>query len=147
MGHVVDRQHETYAALKRELRVLLLTSKYFCVIILSMLVMRLQRIGRKHQPSYRLVVAERRSKLGAPPREDLGAYDPFSKSNTFNAERVKYWFGKGAMPSATVHNMLIKIGVTRGKKIPLGQKKSKKTESVAPEVAAKTIVEEPPATI
>ncbi len=44
-----------------------------------MLAIKLQRGGKKHQPSYRLVVAEKRSKMAAPPVEDLGTYNPFTK--------------------------------------------------------------------
>ena len=39
-----------------------------------MLAIKLQKIGKKHQPSFRLVIAEKRSKLGGPPVEDLGFY-------------------------------------------------------------------------
>jgi small subunit ribosomal protein S16 len=76
-----------------------------------MLTIRLQRIGKKGQPSYRLVVAERRSKVGAPPTEDLGAYNPFTKQASFKADRVNHWIGVGASPTVTVHNLLVKNGV------------------------------------
>lgn len=81
-----------------------------------MLVIRLQRIGKKHQPSYRLVVAEGRSKLGAPPAEDLGSYEARIKKATFNGERVQYWIGKGAQPSVTVWNLLLREGIVSGDK-------------------------------
>ncbi len=44
-----------------------------------MLMLKLKRIGKKHQPSFRIVVAEGRSKLGGPPVEDLGSYNAFTK--------------------------------------------------------------------
>lgn len=105
-----------------------------------MLSMRLQRIGRKHQPSYRVVVAERRSKLGGPPVEDLGSYDPFSKTNTINQERAKYWIGEGAKPTTTVHNLLVSIGAIEGSKMPVTIKKKKK---LTPEGEGATKVQEP----
>ena len=82
-----------------------------------MLTIRLQRIGKKGQPSYRLVVAPSRSKLIAPPTEDLGSYNPFTKEATFKGDRVKYWMSVGAQPTITVNNLLVKQGViTTGKK-------------------------------
>ena len=106
-----------------------------------MLAIKLQRIGRKHQPSYRVVVAEKKSKLGGPPVEDLGSYDPFSKKETINKERAKYWIGVGAKPTPTVHNLLLKNQIVEGKKVKINVRPSKKapvapasTAVVAPEV-------------
>jgi len=76
-----------------------------------MLVMRLQRIGKKGQPSYRVVVAEKRSKLIAPPVEDLGSYSIATKQGIFRKERMLYWIEKGAQPSFTVHNLLVKHNI------------------------------------
>lgn len=89
-----------------------------------MLAIRLNRIGRKHQPSYRLVVSERRSKLGGPPVEDLGFFNPFTKTFAFKQERVKHWLGIGAKPTVTVHNLLVKQGVISGPKFKVSMKKA-----------------------
>ena len=87
-----------------------------------MLAIKLQRIGKKHQPSYRLVVAEKRSKMAAPPVEDLGAYDPRTKATTIDKERVSHWVKMGAQPTVTAHNLLVKegaiVGTKRGVKMP-----------------------------
>ena len=91
-----------------------------------MLMIRLQRRGKKHQPFYRLVVGEKRSKLKGKQLEELGWYDPrvdnksnmANKSYKFNKERVLYWLSKGAQASATVHNLLVRTGALAGKKIP-----------------------------
>lgn len=99
-----------------------------------MLAIKLQRIGKKHQPGYRLVVAERRSKMIAPPVEDLGAYNPFSKEMTFKKERVDYWISKGAIPTETVYNLLVTKGVISGKKVAIKMRKSK-GGAEAPKVA------------
>lgn len=109
-----------------------------------MLIIRLQRIGKKHQPSYRLVVAERRSKLGAPPVEDLGSYNPQSKQTTIKKDRVLYWVGNGAKPSITAHNLLVKEGVLNSPKIQLKIKVVTKAEEVAP---AETTPEAVPAEV
>lgn len=89
-----------------------------------MLVIRLQRVGKKHQPSYRLVVAERRSKMIAPPTEDLGAYNPSGKKASFNKERILYWLGVGAKASVTTHNILVKEGIISEKKRIVRMKKA-----------------------
>ena len=68
-----------------------------------MLAIKLQRIGKKHQPSYRIVVAERRSKMAAPPVEDLGSYNPFTKAFAVKKDRVAHWMKMGAQPTVTAH--------------------------------------------
>lgn len=81
-----------------------------------MLAIKLQRIGKKHQPSYRLVVAVKRSKMAAPPVEDLGAYNPFTKTATFKKDRASYWLGVGAQPTVTAHNLMVKAGIVSTEK-------------------------------
>jgi small subunit ribosomal protein S16 len=76
-----------------------------------MLAIKLQRVGRKHQPSYRLVTAVKKSKMAAPPVEDLGSYNPRTKTAAFKKERVLHWISVGAQPTVTVHNLLVKQGV------------------------------------
>jgi small subunit ribosomal protein S16 len=98
-----------------------------------MLAIKLQRIGKKHQPSYRLVVAESRSKMAAPPVEDLGSYQPKTKAATFKKDRVSYWLGVGAQPTVTVHNLLVAQGVVT---------KPKRTVKMAKPVAKETPVVE-----
>ena len=88
-----------------------------------MLAIKLQRIGKKHQPSYRLVVAEARSKMAAPPVEDLGIYNPFTKTAVFNKDRVAYWMKMGAQPTLTVHNLLVEKGNLSAPKLVVKMKK------------------------
>jgi small subunit ribosomal protein S16 len=73
-----------------------------------MLAIKLQRIGKKHQPSYRLVVAEKRSKLFGPPIEDLGSYSPFTKVLEVKKDRVSHWVKVGAQPTVSAHNLFVK---------------------------------------
>lgn len=96
-----------------------------------MLKIRLKRIGKKHQPSFRVVVQERRSKLKGKFIDDLGFYNPTSKKITIDAEKVKKWIASGAQASGTVHNLLVKNKIVSGAKVNLA-KKPKKT---APENA------------
>ncbi len=93
-----------------------------------MLILRFIRIGRKNDPSFRLVVTEKTR----PPRsgfsvENLGFYNPVKKTTQLNEERIKYWISKGAKLSDTVNNLLVKNKVIPGEKIDV-HAKSKKTE-------------------
>jgi len=97
-----------------------------------MLVIRLKPIGRKHQISFRIVVAEKRSKLDGRYREDLGFYNPSTDKFSVNVERVKYWLSVGAQPSDSVYNILVNAGVISGPKKAIKIKKSKKEKSEAP---------------
>ena len=111
-----------------------------------MLVIRLFRTGKKNQPSFKIIVTEkRRSAKGGRSTEEIGFVNPLTKERKINAERAKYWMSKGAKPSDTVYNLLVKEKIVEGKKIPL-HKKSKKQEEVktapaAPE--AKAVVDKP----
>ena len=82
-----------------------------------MLKIRLQRIGRRNNPSYRVVVVESTSaaKKGLPV-ETIGFHDTVRKKTSIDGERVTYWLSKGARPSNTMHNILIANGVIEGVK-------------------------------
>ena len=111
-----------------------------------MLAIKLQRVGKKHQPGYRLVVAEKRSKMLAPPVEDLGSYSPKTKQVNVNAERASYWLGVGAQPTVTGHNLLVKQGVLKSPKIQMKFKVVEKPAETAPaEKPAKVAAEVKPA--
>lgn len=102
-----------------------------------MLKIRMQRVGRINQPSFRIVVTEHTASPKAGKFvEKLGTYNPRTKARTLNEARVKYWISVGAQPSATMHNMLVGAGVVSGKKINI------LPAYKAPEVAA---VEDTPA--
>jgi len=88
-----------------------------------MLVIRLSRRGKKGQPSFRLVVAEKRSKLAGEAMEDLGSYSTFTKKATFNKERIKYWMSQGAKLTPTVQNLLVNEKVLEAKKVAIHMKK------------------------
>ncbi|MBU2542046.1 30S ribosomal protein S16 [Patescibacteria group bacterium] len=83
-----------------------------------MLVIRLQRLGKKKQPTYRLVVSEKTKDTQANSLEILGHYNPIFSGKTLELkeERIKYWLSKGAQASDTVHNLLVKAGVVSGDK-------------------------------
>ncbi len=79
--------------------------------------MRLQRIGRKNNPSYRVIVTDSRN---APSRglpvDQVGTYEPRLDRVEIDAEKVKKWLGHGVQASDTVHNLLITKKIIEGKK-------------------------------
>lgn len=83
-----------------------------------MLIIRLQRLGKKKQPTYRLIVSEKHKDTQAGSLEILGHYNPTvnPKIKEFKTERIKYWLQKGAQLSDTVHNLLLEAGIVEGKK-------------------------------
>jgi small subunit ribosomal protein S16 len=90
-----------------------------------MLAIKLQRIGKKHQPSYRIVVANKRSKMIAPPVDDLGSYNTTSKIFTIDSKRTVDWMHKGARPTSTVFNLLVSHKVVDAPKMPVRIKAKK----------------------
>jgi small subunit ribosomal protein S16 len=92
-----------------------------------MLKIRLQRIGRKNEPSFRLVTTEsRRGPKSGKNIEILGSYDPRRSTTAIKGARVEYWISKGALVSDTVHNLLVKENIIKGKKIDVSSKKKVK---------------------
>ena len=71
---------------------------------------RLTKVGSVHQPLYRVVVAEARSRRDGAAVENLGTYRPGDKGSPIkvNLERVDYWLSKGAQLSPTVKSLLKK---------------------------------------
>jgi len=102
-----------------------------------MLMIRLQRHGKKHQPYYRLVVGEKRSKLLGEQIENLGWYDPRKDQSGFEKERIAYWLGVGAKLSPTAHNLLVDAKIVPGKKMLAHKKAKKKAEEKASAPAVK----------
>ena len=83
-----------------------------------MLKIRLQRVARKHIPIFRVVLTDsRNSTKSGKAHEVLGTYNLITDEKRVDAERVKYWIGKGAQPSGTVHNFLVNERIIAGKKV------------------------------
>ncbi len=68
---------------------------------------RLQRIGKKGQAYFRVVLNEHTKKPKGEFQELLGTYNPHQKQFQVNRERVDYWMGKGAQISPTVNNLMV----------------------------------------
>lgn len=90
-----------------------------------MLTIRLQRTGRKNDPSFRVVLTD--SKNGPQSgkfKEILGSYNLKKGEVVMKTDRVKYWISVGAKVSDTMHNFLIKEKIIEGKKKNVLSKKS-----------------------
>ena len=96
-----------------------------------MLTIRLQRIGKKKIPTYRLIVSEKGRDTYDVYLENLGTFNHHAKENAFQpkADRVTYWLEKGAQTSNTVNNLLLNAGIMKGakkKSVFLSEKRKKK---------------------
>lgn len=90
-----------------------------------MLKIRLQRIGRKNDPHFRLIVTPHTNKPKTTQfNEILGTYNVKAGIFECKADRVKYWISVGAQVSPTVTNLLISKGVLEGRKINVLPRKS-----------------------
>ncbi len=100
-----------------------------------MLKIRLQRVGRKHIPVFRVVLTDsKNSAKSGKFLEVLGSHDPRIETGTvIKADRVKHWMSHGAQVSDTMHNLLVTHKIIEGKKINNLPKKSpiKKAEVAA----------------
>ena len=89
-----------------------------------MLKIRLQRIGRKNDPSFRAVLTDsKNSTKSGKFLEILGTYNPKAGEKNLLSDRIKYWMSKGAKCSDTMHNFLVQDKVISGKKITVLPKK------------------------
>ncbi len=100
-----------------------------------MLKIRLQRVGRKHEPSFRLVLTDsKNSTKSGRFGEILGSYDPRKSTEALKADRIKHWIAEGAGLTGTVNNLLIKKGIIRGQKIHVGMNNVVKVKEEIPTV-------------
>ena len=77
-----------------------------------MLAIRMQRNGRSHYPTYRIVVQEsQRHPLSGRVVAAVGNYNPATKALTLDKEAVKKYLDNGAQPSSRVAFILKKNGV------------------------------------
>lgn len=83
-----------------------------------MVIIRLSRVGKKKQPSYRLIVSEKSKDPWGKYLENLGLFNPLAKPPVmdFNLDRIKYWLGQGAQVSDTVWNIFVDQKIVEGEK-------------------------------
>ena len=70
--------------------------------------LRLMRMGKTKQPTYRVVVADSRSPRDGRFIEILGNYDPRAEPSVLNLDNDKAvaWLKKGAQPTERVQKLL-----------------------------------------
>ena len=77
--------------------------------------LRMTRIGRRHRPFFRINAIDSRTPRDGRILEKLGHYDPLVKDTAkqivLDLERVKFWLDRGAIPSDTVSDILLRLGV------------------------------------
>lgn len=84
---------------------------------------RLRRMGKTKQPSYRVVIADSRSPRDGNFIEIIGHYEPVRQPTVLhiNTERARYWLENGASPSETVVRLLKQVDVldSEGQMLPV----------------------------
>lgn len=77
--------------------------------------LRMTRMGRRHRPFFRINAVESRAPRDGRILEKLGHYDPIEKDPAkqivLDKERAQYWLDKGAVPSDTVSEILLRQGI------------------------------------
>jgi len=110
-----------------------------------MLVIRFFRIGKKNQPSFKIVVTDKKRPTRAGRfLEEVGFWSPLTKEKVLKKERILHWLSVGAKPSASLHNLLVSEKIIEGKKIPKHKKPKEKPkeEKPAPEKPTEKALEE-----
>ncbi len=73
---------------------------------------RLRKVGKKHQPYYRLIVADSREPRDGVFIDKLGFYDPIHGKLKLDVDsgKIAGWIKKGAVPTEVVRTLLRKYG-------------------------------------
>jgi small subunit ribosomal protein S16 len=75
---------------------------------------RMKKMGRSHQPFFRICATDKRAPRDGRVLEELGTYDPRVPDTDARAilksDRVDYWLGVGAQPSEKVAVLIKKYG-------------------------------------
>jgi small subunit ribosomal protein S16 len=115
-----------------------------------MLTIRLSRVGKKKQATFRVIVSEKTKDTIGDYLELLGYYNPHTNTAELKEDRIKYWISKGAQTSGTVHNLLVGKKIITGDKIKVANIKKKpeeaKTESAPVAKPTEAVPAEAPAT-
>jgi small subunit ribosomal protein S16 len=108
-----------------------------------MLIIRLQRTGKKNQADFRIVLAEKTAPVNKKFTEILGSYNPRKKVFQAKEERVKYWVSQHVQISPTVHNLFVTKGLLDAKKVKAFNTPKKPVEPVVAEAKPAENVETP----
>ena len=121
---------------------------------------RLMRVGKKKQPTYRVVIADSRSPRDGRYIEIIGQYEPRKDPSVFAIDNDKAlgWLRKGAQPTEQVHKLLIGTGLwaefeaespnptlatrtAKARSIGTSKARAVKDEAAKVEAAAKAVAE------
>ena len=93
--------------------------------------MRLTRLGDKKSPFYRVVVADARKTRDGEYIDLIGTYNPLKNPEEIKIDvaKAKDWMFKGAQPTDTVRNILVKAGAIEPKKTKTAPKTGKKSKA------------------
>ena len=77
--------------------------------------LRLTRMGKKKQPTYRVVAIDSRTKRDGEYLEKIGTYNPHTDPATLNIDEevAMKWLKTGAIPSDTVRNLFKEAGIMK----------------------------------
>ena len=90
-----------------------------------MLMIRLQRIGRKNDPAFRAVVTDsKNSTKSGKFLEIVGTYAAKQGILNLKKDRISHWIKQGAQVSDTMHNFLVSEKIIEGKKHNVLSRKS-----------------------
>jgi len=76
-----------------------------------MLVIRFQKIGKKNQKIFRLVLQDKRWKLNGKVIQVLGWWNPYLKKGEFKKDLIEFYLKNGAKLSETARSILKKASV------------------------------------
>jgi len=94
-----------------------------------MLVIRFFRVGKKNQPSFKIVITDKKKPTRAGRFvEEVGFWNPLTKEKILKKDRILYWLSVGAKPSESIYNLLVSEKIVEGKKIPKHKKPKEKKE-------------------
>lgn len=110
-----------------------------------MLIIRLQRTGKKNQADFRIVLTEKEAPVQKKFVEVLGSYNPRRKAFAIKKERVDYWLSQRVALSPTVNNLFVSQGVSQGPKVKAFSVPKKAAEPAAAEAPAAPSAEAAPA--
>ena len=105
---------------------------------------RLRRMGKKKQPSYRVVVADLEAPRDGRFIEIIGFYNPRTDPPTIEikADRAQYWLSQGAQPSDPAARLLRKVGILPEIDYATGQTVEQPAEAIiVPEAEAQAETE------
>lgn len=74
-----------------------------------MVKLKLSRTGKKHEPHFRIVAIESKTKRDGEYIEMIGHYSPLTKELVLDAEKYKAWIAKGAQPTETVATLVKRL--------------------------------------